>query len=205
MIFSPSVCDQNGKENTIAICGRAIAFWILTTLFQEADELYELQIQEWEPILKWFCKRYDVKLEAARDISVPTISQETRNTLTKHLLSFNFWAVHGRYRIGFLSGNKKIKMDANNNKSNSWLQIQRSGFDSRRYQIFWEVVGLEQGPLSLMSTTKELLGRNISIRNLTIQPYGSAALTMWHLLSTKVGTSFTDKQRLLGWYSSLTD
>jgi hypothetical protein len=32
----------------------------------------------------------------------------------------------------------------------SWLQIQRSGFDSQRYQIFWEVVGLEQGPLSLV-------------------------------------------------------
>jgi hypothetical protein len=26
----------------------------------------------------------------------------------------------------------------------SWLQIQRSGLDSRRYQLFWEVVGLEQ-------------------------------------------------------------
>jgi hypothetical protein len=25
----------------------------------------------------------------------------------------------------------------------SWLQIQRSGFDSRRYQVFWEVVGLD--------------------------------------------------------------
>jgi hypothetical protein len=25
-----------------------------------------------------------------------------------------------------------------------WLQIQRSGFDSRRYQIHWEVVGLER-------------------------------------------------------------
>jgi hypothetical protein len=37
-----------------------------------------------------------------------------------------------------------------------WLQIQRSEFDSRRYQIFWEVVGLELGPLSLVSTTKEL-------------------------------------------------
>jgi hypothetical protein len=34
----------------------------------------------------------------------------------------------------------------------SWLQIQRSGFDSRRYWIFWEVVGLERGPLSLVST-----------------------------------------------------
>jgi hypothetical protein len=40
-----------------------------------------------------------------------------------------------------------------------WLQIRRSGFDSRRYQIFWEVVGLERGPLSLVSTIEELLGR----------------------------------------------
>jgi hypothetical protein len=39
----------------------------------------------------------------------------------------------------------------------SWLQIQRSGFDSRSYQIFWEVVGLERGPLSPVSTTQELL------------------------------------------------
>jgi hypothetical protein len=40
---------------------------------------------------------------------------------------------------------------------NSWLQIQGSSFDSRRYQIFWEVVGLERGPLSLVSTIEELL------------------------------------------------
>jgi hypothetical protein len=38
----------------------------------------------------------------------------------------------------------------------SWLQIQRSGFDSQRYHIFWEVVGLERGSLSLVSTTEEL-------------------------------------------------
>jgi hypothetical protein len=35
--------------------------------------------------------------------------------------------------------------------------MQSSGFDSRRYQIFWEVVGLKRGPLSLVSTTEELL------------------------------------------------
>jgi hypothetical protein len=46
----------------------------------------------------------------------------------------------------------------------SWLQIQRSGFDSRRYQIFREVVGLERAPLSLVSTAEELLGRNSSGR-----------------------------------------
>jgi hypothetical protein len=34
-----------------------------------------------------------------------------------------------------------------------------AGFDSRRYQTFWEVVGLERGPLSLVSITKDLLGR----------------------------------------------
>jgi hypothetical protein len=41
----------------------------------------------------------------------------------------------------------------------SWRQIQRSGFDTRHYQIFWETVDLERGPLSLVSTNKELLGR----------------------------------------------
>jgi hypothetical protein len=37
--------------------------------------------------------------------------------------------------------------------------MQKCGFDSRRYQIFCEVVGLEGDPLSLVSTTEELLGR----------------------------------------------
>jgi hypothetical protein len=31
------------------------------------------------------------------------------------------------------------------------------GFNSRRYQIFLEVVGLERGPLSLMRIIEELL------------------------------------------------
>jgi hypothetical protein len=34
----------------------------------------------------------------------------------------------------------------------SSLQNQRSGFDSRRYHIFWDLVGLQRGPLSLVST-----------------------------------------------------
>jgi hypothetical protein len=46
----------------------------------------------------------------------------------------------------------------------SLLQIQRPGFDSRRYQIFWEVVGLERGPHSLVSTTEELLERKVAAR-----------------------------------------
>jgi hypothetical protein len=54
----------------------------------------------------------------------------------------------------------------------SWLQIQRFGFDSRHYQIFREVVGLERGPLSLVSTTEELLERKISGFGLESLEYG---------------------------------
>jgi hypothetical protein len=39
-------------------------------------------------------------------------------------------------------------------------------FDCRRYHIFWEVVGLERGLLSLVSTTEELLERKISASGL---------------------------------------
>jgi hypothetical protein len=36
------------------------------------------------------------------------------------------------------------------------------GFDSRRYQIFWEIVGLERGPLSLVGITEELFERTVA-------------------------------------------
>jgi hypothetical protein len=50
------------------------------------------------------------------------------------------------------------------------LQTRRLGFDSRHYRIFWkekkrrrkQVVGLERGPLSLVSTTEELLDRKVA-------------------------------------------
>jgi hypothetical protein len=53
-----------------------------------------------------------------------------------------------------------------------WPQIQRPGFDSWRYQIFLEVVGLERGVLSLVSTIEELLERKSSVSGLESQKYG---------------------------------
>jgi hypothetical protein len=60
-----------------------------------------------------------------------------------------------------------------------WLQIKRSGFDSRRYQIFWEVVDLERGPLSLVSTSEELLGIKSRGFGLESQEYGHRYPSRW--------------------------
>jgi hypothetical protein len=65
------------------------------------------------------------------------------------------------------------------NGESSWVQIHRSGFDSRRYQIFWEGVGLERGPLSIESTIVELLGRKSSGSGLEAREYGRRDPSRW--------------------------
>jgi hypothetical protein len=54
------------------------------------------------------------------------------------------------------------------------------GFDSRRNQIFWEVVGLERGPLSLVSTIEELLVRESSGSGLETREYGRRDLLRFY-------------------------
>jgi hypothetical protein len=65
-----------------------------------------------------------------------------------------------------------------------------------------KVVGLERGPLSLVSTTEELLGRNSSSSSLEIREYGdrdSSTLSMWHpLRKTLALTSPTSGGRSVG-------
>jgi hypothetical protein len=60
-----------------------------------------------------------------------------------------------------------------------WLQIQRSRFYSQHCQISWEVVGLEQGSLSLVSTTEELLERKSSSSGLENREYGCRDPSRW--------------------------
>jgi hypothetical protein len=69
-------------------------------------------------------------------------------------------------------------------------------------------VGLERGPLSLVSTTEELLRRKSSGSGLEIREYGlrgSVTLTTWHLYPQKLAlVSPISADRLVGIVRSLT-
>jgi hypothetical protein len=60
-----------------------------------------------------------------------------------------------------------------------WSSGQRPGLDSWRYKIFWEVVDLERGLLSLVSKSKELLERNSSCFGIERREYGRKYPSHW--------------------------
>jgi hypothetical protein len=74
----------------------------------------------------------------------------------------------------------------------SWIQIQRYGFDSQRYHIFWELLDL----LDLVSTIEELLERKSSDSGLENLEYSRRNPSHWPrgtLYPQNIGTNFAYK------------
>ncbi|XP_011506118.1 PREDICTED: ATP synthase mitochondrial F1 complex assembly factor 2 [Ceratosolen solmsi marchali] len=77
--------QSNGKEN-------------------EIDDLYKLQEDKWDPLIQWFCDRYQVDIEKTKTIDAPIVLSSTKHEITKHLLSYNDEAV-----FGFMYGVDTVK------------------------------------------------------------------------------------------------
>ncbi|XP_047921288.1 ATP synthase mitochondrial F1 complex assembly factor 2 isoform X1 [Anser cygnoides] len=62
---------------------------------EEPAALAELQKNEWDPIVAWAEKRYNVAIGSSTSIMGPNIPASTRDTFISHLASYNMWALQG--------------------------------------------------------------------------------------------------------------
>jgi hypothetical protein len=77
-----------------------------------------------------------------------------------------------------------------------------------RYQILWELVSLEWGPLSLVNTIEELIERKSSGSGLEKQEYGRRDPSQWPrrtLYQQKLALTSQTSGQSISRYSSLTD
>jgi hypothetical protein len=133
-----------------------------------------------------------LKIKKAWKPTAPTWQRTTKNNLQidKHSPHHDFHRVlltEGLWTVSIYSETGPFALISTfcngwpplwSSGQSSWLQIQGSGLDFWCYQIFWEVVGLERSPLSLVSTTEELLGRKNSGSGLESREYGRK--DAWH-------------------------
>lgn len=66
---------------------------------QEDDELYKFQAQEWDPVIQWFCDRFQVNLQKSRSMEPPKVEESVKATLNRYLMSYNFAAINGKWNF----------------------------------------------------------------------------------------------------------
>ncbi|XP_058806589.1 ATP synthase mitochondrial F1 complex assembly factor 2 [Phymastichus coffea] len=81
-----------------------------TLLFQSnetennTDELYKLQENKWDPLIQWFCDRYQIDIVKTKSIDAPKIPQDTKDEIKKYLVSHSHEAI-----FGFMYGVDTVK------------------------------------------------------------------------------------------------
>jgi hypothetical protein len=137
--------------------------------------------------------------------------QEKRSKV--RLLSLDYWVSAFDHHLAFQTETQFISMLSDICDRLCGLVVRVPGYRSRdpgfdSFQIFWEVVGLEWGPLSPVSINEELLEwKSIGYRsrNPKLTAVGICCADHATPFTHKFGTNFADMWPSLGWYSSLAD
>ncbi|XP_054851490.1 ATP synthase mitochondrial F1 complex assembly factor 2 [Eublepharis macularius] len=87
--------SQRSKEQLIRAAVKFLETDTICYRMEEPPALVELQKNEWDPVVVWAEKRYDVVIGSSTSILGPSIPQSTKDTFISHLASYNTWALHG--------------------------------------------------------------------------------------------------------------
>ncbi|GIY64733.1 ATP synthase mitochondrial F1 complex assembly factor 2 [Caerostris darwini] len=99
--------DNPCRQNSDDIVDGMLQYLASDTLCFRSSEppnLAELQTQKWDPLLKWFENRYQVKIYISEDVSTNPVPDETLAKIKRQLLSYNYWCLIG---INFTAENLK--------------------------------------------------------------------------------------------------
>uniref|UniRef100_A0A8D2LTU8 ATP synthase mitochondrial F1 complex assembly factor 2 n=1 Tax=Varanus komodoensis TaxID=61221 RepID=A0A8D2LTU8_VARKO len=87
--------SQRSKEQLIRAAVKFLETDTICYRVEEPPALVELQKNEWDPVIEWAEKRYDVEIGSSTSILGPNIPQRTKDTFISHLASYNSWALQG--------------------------------------------------------------------------------------------------------------
>ncbi|KAH8352768.1 hypothetical protein KR084_006281 [Drosophila pseudotakahashii] len=68
-----------------------------TVLYQYDDEndLHDLQVNEWDPVIEWFNQRFETNLQKTMNIVPPQVSEDDKMKVAKHFHSYSLETLHG--------------------------------------------------------------------------------------------------------------
>lgn len=68
-----------------------------TILFHNKEEpnLFQLQTEQWDPLIEWFNKRYETELTKTTDITPPVFPQGAKMQIASYLKSHSLTTLHG--------------------------------------------------------------------------------------------------------------
>uniref|UniRef100_A0A670XVZ8 ATP synthase mitochondrial F1 complex assembly factor 2 n=1 Tax=Pseudonaja textilis TaxID=8673 RepID=A0A670XVZ8_PSETE len=87
--------SQRSKDQLIQAALKFLETDTICYRVEEPPALVELQKNEWDPVIEWAEKRYNVVIGTSTSILGPTLPQSTKDTFISHLASYNSWALQG--------------------------------------------------------------------------------------------------------------